>query len=682
VNPKRFFGELKRRNVYKVAIAYGVVTWLLIQIATQTFPFFEIPGWGVRLVVALLLIGFPIALLLAWAYELTPEGIKRTEDVDPKKSIRRLTGRKLDFLIIGVLLVVIAGLLFQRYFPTHRTSGLPERSIAVLPLENLSKEEENAFFADGILDDILSALSKIKELKVIRRTSVMAYRNPAARNLRQIGQALGVANVLEGSVRRVANRVLVNVELIDVENDRQLWSERYDRTLSDALTLQGEVATEIANALRATLSPQEKASVGAKPTDNAEAYVSYLRAHEYETRSEGQLRDIQTAVHLYENAIALDPSFALAHARLSLTLVRLYYSFEPTDAQAVKARAEAEEALRLRPNLGEAHTALGNVFYLVDGNHERALEEFGIAARALPNDAEIIGRIAALRRRQGRWKEAIAGIQKAQAIDPQNPFPADDLAYMYCILRDWPAAAQAFDRLVTLAPDSVYNQILRAYVDLWSRGDTARAKALLKSVPGRGAEDLVVWARWDISLFERDFAAAEQIVSACQIDPLREGWGPPLPKSYLQGCVDLARGESARALVRFEEARPIFEGYVREAPQNAVRHAQLGVLYAFMGRKEDAIREGRHAVELKPEATDAVLGPLMSSALALIYARTGEIDQAITLIDHLLSTPGCINYDISITLPDLRLRWQWDPLRKDPRFQKILNEPEPKTVYK
>jgi TolB-like protein/Tfp pilus assembly protein PilF len=681
VNPKKFFAELKRRNVYKVAIAYAVVTWLLIQIATQTFPFFEIPSWGVRLVVALLLIGFPIAMLLAWAYELTPEGIKRTEDVDPKKSIRRLTGRKLDFLIIGVLVLVIAGLLFQRYRPTHATSGRPERSVAVLPLENLSKEEDNAFFADGILDDILSALSKIKELKVIRRTSVMAYRNPATRNLREIGLALGVANVLEGSVRRVGNRVLVNVELVDVRNDQQLWSERYDRTLADSLTLQGEVATEIASALRATLSPQEKASVGAKPTENAEAYVSYLRAHEYETRQEGQLRDVQTAVHLYENAIALDPSFALAHARLSLTLVRLYY-FEPTDAYAVKGRAEAEEALRLRPNLGEAHTALGNVFYLVDGNHERALEEFGIAARALPNDAEIILRFAALRRRQGRWKEAMAGIQKAQAIDPQNPAPAPDLAFIYCSLRDWPAATQALDRLVTLAPDSVANQILRAYVDQRSRGDTARAKALLKNVPGRGAEDLLAWARWDISLMERDFAAAEQIVSASQIDPLPDGWGPPLPKSYLQGCVGLARGESARALVLFEEARPIFEGYVRAAPQNAVRHAQLGVLYAFMGRKEDAIREGRRAVELNPEATDAVLGPLMSSALALIYARTGESDQALALIQHLLATPGCINYDLTITLPDLRLRWYWDPLRKDPRFQKILNEPEPKTVYK
>src|SRR5439155_18922060 len=181
-------------------------------------------------------------------------------------------------------------------------------------------------------------------------------------------------------------------------------------------------------------------------------------------------------------------------------------------------------------------------------------------------------KIAALRRRQGRWKEAIAGMRKAHALDPQNPFPAPDLAFMYCSLRDWPAAMQAFDRVVTLAPDSGYNQSLRAYFDLWSRGDTARAKALLKNIPGRGAEDLLAWARWDINLVERNFAAAEQVVSAGQSDPLAAGWGPPLPKSYLQGCVDLARGESARALVRFEKARPIFESYVREASQNAIRH--------------------------------------------------------------------------------------------------------------
>ena len=682
MNPKKFFGELKRRNVYKVAIAYAVVTWLMIQIATQTFPFFEIPSWGVRLVVALLLIGFPIALILAWAYELTPEGIKRTEDVDPKKSIRRLTGRKLDFLIIGVLVLVIAGLLFQRYRPPHATSGPPERSIAVLPLENLSKEEENAFFADGILDDILSSLSKIKELKVIRRTSVMAYRNPATRNLREIGRALGVANVLEGSVRRVANRVLVNVELIDVVNDQQLWSERYDRTLSDALTLQGEVATEIANALRATLSPQERASVAAKPTENAEAYVTYLRAHEYELRAPANHRYLKTAIQLYERAIALDPSFALAHARLALAVMYLYAATEPTEANVTRARAEAKEALRLQPGLGEAQLALGNILYFAERDYERALEQFLIAARILPNDSEAIGRIAALRRRQGAWKEAFAGMKRAQSVDPRNPTPAEDVAFMYCSLRDWPAAIQAWDHLLSLSPDSTNNQSLRAYVDIWSGGDTMRAKALLGDFPATDGPDFLAWARWDVSLLERNFELAERIVATCPVDPVVDGWGAPLPKSYLRACVALARGESGRALADFERARPIFERYVRDAPQDAVRHAQLGVLYAFMGRKKEAIAEGQRAVELRPQTKDALEGPIAASALALIYARTGQPDQAIALIEQLLSTPGCINYDISITISDLRLRWQWDPIRKDPRFQKILNEPEPKTVYK
>src|SRR5947208_2686114 len=280
VNPKEFFGELKRRNVYKVAIAYGVVAWLLMQIASQIFPFFEIPNWAVRLVVLLLIIGFPVAMILAWAFELTPEGIKRAEDVDLSESVRRKTGRKLDFFIIAVLLLVIAILLFQRLHPnvSPAVSSSPEKSIAVLPFENLSANQENAFFTDGVQDEILADLAKVADLKVISRTSVIQYRSNAARNLREIGKALGVAYLLEGSVQRADNRLGVNAQLVDARTDAHLWAQTYDRDLADVFAIQTEIAKSIAGQLQAKLSPREEGALDKKPTNDLAAYDLYLKA--------------------------------------------------------------------------------------------------------------------------------------------------------------------------------------------------------------------------------------------------------------------------------------------------------------------------------------------------------------------------------------------------------------------
>ena len=272
MNPKNFFVELRRRNVYRVAVAYAIVAWLLIQIATQTFPFLEIPNWCVRLVIVLLALGFPVALILAWAYELTPDGIKRADEKPPHELITGHSGRQLNGLIIGVLVCAVLFLLYQRFGP-QAPAGAPEKSIAVLPFENFSDDKENAFFADGIQDDILTSLAKIHELKVISRTSVMPYRGATKGNLPKIAQALGVVNVLEGSVRKGGNRVVVSVQLIDARNDRHLWAKRYDRPLADSLGLQGELAAEIAAELRATLSPEEKGLVETKPTENPDAYV-------------------------------------------------------------------------------------------------------------------------------------------------------------------------------------------------------------------------------------------------------------------------------------------------------------------------------------------------------------------------------------------------------------------------
>ena len=348
MNPRDFFVELRRRNVYRAAAAYGAMSWLLIQIATQVFPFFEIPNSTVRFVVVALVFGFPIAMLVAWLYELTPAGFVREEEVDP--ATRKGLGRKMDFAIIGVLLLVIVMLIYQR-LPFRSLAGetIPQKSIAVLPFENLSDDKANAFFADGIQDDILTNLTKIGDLRVISRTSVERYRDRKSReSLREIGQTLGTANVLEGSVRREGNRVAVNVQLIDAMHDRHLWAQRYDRTLEDSLGIEGQLAREIADALNATLTPEEKARVERKPTRNADAWVLYLRGLQYMRNPDKLLQDLRTADQLFSEAIQLDPQFALAHAALAITAATIFHFNEPLDAWRKKARQEADLALQLR----------------------------------------------------------------------------------------------------------------------------------------------------------------------------------------------------------------------------------------------------------------------------------------------------------------------------------------------
>jgi len=683
MNLRNLFAEMRRRNVYKVAVAYAVVAWLIIQVTTQTFPFLEIPNWCVRLVIVLLALGFPIAVILAWAYELTPEGIKREEDLPAGQPIDPHKGRKINVLIIGVLLCVIALLVYQR---VQRGGGAPEgmeKSIAVLPFDNFSDEKENAFFADGIQDDILTSLAKIRDLKVISRTSVMHYRGVGQKNLRQIAEALGVATVLEGSVRRGGNRVVVTVQLIDARNDHHLWANRYDRPLADSLGLQGELAAEIAAELRATLSPEEKVQVETKPTQNPNAYVLYLKARGYESNPDRLFEDYSVAERLYGEAIQHDPAFALAHARLSATIARIYHWFESTDDRKARVKTEAEKSLQLRPDLGEGHLALGLYYYWAEANYEKALEEFGLAAAALPNDSDIGYFTAAIRRRQGQWNENLELLKKAQAVDPGNPNVAEEIAYTYSFLHDWPEAVRTQERVIAVAPDSVNAKVVRAYLDFWSQGSTATLKNVLGQIPpGVDPAGLVTRARWDMAMIQKDYAAADQAMIACPLDQFQSG-GQPTPKSFYRGCVALARGDEAAARTNFEATRTLFEAAVQEAPTNALRHANLGLLYSFMGRKEEAIREGQRAVELMPDSKDAVFGPWMTGYLAMIYARVGEADSALPLLERLLTSPGPVDYtNCCITQNDLRHRWQWDPLRNNPGFQKLLAEPAPKTIYK
>jgi len=580
-----------------------------------------------------------------------------------------------------VLVLLVAALALTLPFFRHRnapSSPIPEKSIAVLPFENFSDNKENSYFAAGIQDDVLTSLAQIADLKVISRTSVIAYQKAGGRNMREISQALGVANVLEGSVRRTGNRVLVNVQMVDARNDRHIWAERYDRAVADSIGLQGELATKIAAALKAKLAPEEMARFVAKPTANSEAYVLYLTALGKERE------DAIAAEQLYVQASAVDPTFALAHARASLLNSQISEGMTGDHlARKAKARAQAEEALRLSPTLGEAHMALGLCLYWGEKKYDSALKEFEVAAATSPNNAEIYNHVGGIYRRQGRWRDSVASFERALSLDPRNSNLAFFAGNNHLFLRDWTAATACYNRALEIWPDYTSPKIGLAYLEVFRNGNPGAGRKILQNIPvGIDPDGSATLSRWDLAMLERDYTTAEKVLADSPLESFP--WAFHAPKTFYQGRIALARGDIESAQRYFTAARPAIEKRVRDDPDVAWHHARLGLLYAYMQRKEDAIRESRRAVELEPESQDAFHGTHWATNLALVYALVGEPDQAITLIERLLSTPGAIqwpDFPSSIALADLRLRWEWDSLRSDPRFQKILAGLEPKTVY-
>src|SRR5437867_12649237 len=431
-----FFEELKRRKVYRVAAAYIIAAGFIIQIASAVFPAWELPNWAFRFVVVLLLIGFPISLILAWAYDLTPQGIRATPA--PRTHRRQ---NLIMLIAIGVVVSAVGGFFL---FPRASARNV-EKSIAVLPFQSLSDEQENAYFADGMQDDILTNLSKIGDLKVISRMSVMSYRGDGVRNAREIGKALGVATLLEGSVRRAGNRVRVSVQLINANNDEHIWAEDYDRDLIDVFAIQTDLAQKIASSLQAKLSPNENARLDRQPTKDSDAYLLYIQAHDYANRPDHFLGDSLKAKELFEQAIKLDPKFAAAFAGLSMVESSIYHSFEPTPARREKARLNADESLRLQPNLPERHLALGFSYYYFDRESETSLTVFEHAKRDLPNDAQAYMAIGAIQRRQGKWAESNTNLEKAATLDPKNTNLLINLCYSYMALRNFEAADKIFE---------------------------------------------------------------------------------------------------------------------------------------------------------------------------------------------------------------------------------------------
>lgn len=465
MNPHNFFAELKRRNVYKVAVAYAVVSWLLIQIATQVFPFFEVPNWAVRLVVLLLILGFPVALVLAWAFEITPEGIVRAEDVPPNAAIARKTGRKLIGITI-VLAIIAAGLLAFRFVnrggsmaannakPAITAAAIPEKSIAVLPFDNLSEDKTNAYFAEGVQDETLTRLAKVAELKVISRTSTQHF-NSSPENLPEIAQQLGVANILEGSVQKANDEVRVNVQLIKAATDAHLWADIYDRKLTDLFAVESNIAKTIADTLKAKLTGSEKTALAARPTENTDAYQLYLKGRFFWNKRTGS--DLKTAVGYFERAIAADSGYSGAYAGLAQTelLIPVFGAGRPAGFFP-KATTAARRAIELDETSAEAHAALA-MLQLFDFKFENSEEEFKRAIQINPNYATAHHWYGnSLLVSLGRFDEAIAQGKRAVELDPLSLIINADLGSSYMIARRYEEAITQLRRTLALDENFAY----------------------------------------------------------------------------------------------------------------------------------------------------------------------------------------------------------------------------------
>ena len=695
MNPESFFSELKRRNVIRMAGLYLVGAWLVVQVAGTVLPMFGAPEWLPRTIVVLLAIGFVPAVIFSWVFELTPQGLKREDDVAPEQSITPQTGRRMDRMIIVVLVLALGYFAFDKFAltpgreaalvssatPNESKFVINAKSIAVLPFENLSRDPENAFFTNGVQDEILSHLSKVADLRVISRTSVMQYKAGAQRNLREIAQQLGVAHVVEGSVQRAANKVRVIAQLIDARNDVHLWAQTYDRDLADVFAIQSDIAKGIADQLQAKLSPAEKSAIEQRPTTDVAAFELYSRAKDLILNvgfSAIFAQNLRQGVELLNQALARDPSFFAAQCQLAYAHDTLYsLGVDHTPERRALAGAAVEAAFRLRPDAGEAHLARAQHLYRGYLDYDRALAELEIARRTLPNDPRIFEFTGYIARRRGQHEEGLRNLQRAVELDPRNFSTLQQLAISYQILRHYAEEIATEDRVLSIKPDDPETKATRARALLDWKADTRPLRQTIDEIRSKNPEATQSVADvWFIcALAERDGAGAEMALTAlgdATFGDARTLFSAAFGRGLLARMMkDENKAHSAFAAVRAEQ-----EKIVQAQPDYGPAVCILALIDAGLGRKEEALREIRHAVELIPVTKDASSGAAMIEYSAIVAAWVGEKDLALEHLAQAARLPGFLSYGRLKLLP-----W-WDPLRGDPRFEKIVTSLAPKEPAK
>ncbi len=663
-----FITELRRRRVFRVAAFYGGIAFVIIQIIDGTFEVMGIPAWVSRMVIIFLVIGFPVSMILAWVFDITDEGIVRTKGrpVDAKRKSQPLIGNK---ALATIALAAVLALVWSRFGSGTGSASEPTlgpKSVAVLPFANLSDSQEDEYFSDGMTDDIITHLAKIGDLRVIARTSVMQYKNTQKR-AREIARELGVAAVLEGSVRRAGDKVRIISQLIDAHTDEHLWAETYDRDLTDIFAIQSDVAKKIAAALKAVLSPEETQRLEQQPTESIAAYDYYLRAYEY-GRHGYERKTIETAIDLYQKAIAVDSSFAQAYARLGRNHAHMYwFGYDRTSQRLVMAREAVDQALRLKPEDPVVRVANGYYYYHGSRDYARALDEFYFARRMEPGNGQHAENIAYIQRRLGKFEEAVANLKTAQDYDPRSSRLTTELGYTYNVLRWYDLAEQSFDRAIELAPDNSGPYLYKAWLQVYRTGNTESARQVLAEGMRLTDPSLFLWMLVEFDIEDGHYDAALERLTAIPED-VREEQVVFIPKEAYVGWIFELMGEPAEARRHYENARALLEGKVRESPDDERVHAASGWVYAHLGLADEAIREGRKAVDLLPVSLDALDGPFYLEYLAEIYTIVGEHDEALEILEHLLEIPSWTS------IGALKFHRVWDPLRENPRFKALLEK--------
>jgi len=674
----RLLAELKRRNVVRVAGLYLVGAWLLIQVASTLLPAFDVPGWVLRGLVIVLALGFGAALVVAWAFELTPQGLKRDDQVRPEESIAPRTARRLDRTIIAVLIIALAYFALDKFVLTPRRDATiassvrdaaawdakppdvaGDRSIAVLPFENLSADKDNEYFASGMQDMILTKLSEIGELRVVSRTSTEKYKSHPD-NLKTIAQEVGVARIVEGSVQKAGSKVLINVQLIDVATDRHLWAQAYTRTLDDIFGVEGEVATMIAEALKTRLTPAEVAAVAKVPTQNQQAYEAYLKAKYYVHNANRTYdRDeLLRAVPLLQQAVQQDPRFGKAYSLLALVYIKLR-------GHAQEQQAAARKALEIDPNDADA---LDQMAFLHGelGEHDKAIGFIERAMRAEPGSDHVQSAAGWTYAFAGRFEESAKAFARLVEIAPAS---STSYAFQASPLTELRRYAQARDVLrVGLARDPEDMALLTtlADVEIFGWGDLAAARKLLESTTQAIERSIPLAGEWyTVDLLARDYPAALAVLEQAPAGLFTQS---EFTKAHYQARVFQAQGDATRARGAWVDAREQMRIRVKAAPDQPPLHASLALALAGSGECDDALGEARLAVQLEPTSRNAVLGPRRLDSQARMSARCGHVDEAVEQLRHLLQIPAG---DV-ISTASLRLDPDWDPIRDDPRFQALL----------
>jgi TolB-like protein/Tfp pilus assembly protein PilF len=672
---RNFFSELKRRNVYKVAVGYAVVGWLVMQVAATIVPALHLPDSLTTAVVVLTLLGFPIALVLAWAFEMTPDGMKRTENVSPDEKIPQWSGRKFGAMVISVGLVAAALLAFQMTrsktkAPSH-AGVVAEKSIAVLPFENLSEEKANAYFTDGVQDEIITRLAKIGDLRVISRTSTQRYKTRPS-NLAQIANELGVSHLVEGTVQRAGDRVRINVQLIRAANESHLWAEIYDRNLTDIFAVQSELATRIAESLQATLSGAERKAVAEKATSNPAAYDAYLRGIDLFSRPGQTEENLRKAAESYAEATRLDPNFAQAWAALSQVHASLYFlQFDTTAARKEAARAAAENARRLNPSAIETLLADAYYRYHVERDYPGARVLFEKIRHEAPSNSDALTALARIARRESRWNDSLRLYEQAALLNPRDTYLCTDRAWTFSMLRQFAASSEMIERALEIAPDDP--EVLVSKVKLLhTTGDLPGARAVLARIPPDTTSGQAEGLRVTQLLWEGNYGEAARILEA-RIEKQKTAAPADVPFSELSlGDARSLGGDRVGAREAYLAARSGCERLGQEQSQSPFNAIGLAFAEAGLGNKEAALRAAERAVSLLPPSEDPVFGPGMEENFAAVEAQVGEVDKALARIERLLTTPyGAF----PITLASLRLDPVWRPLRQHPRYKELIEGP-------